>query len=783
MTTHLGDDRNEAFARFILRHRWAVILCALAAVALCATGARHLVLTNSYRVFFNPDNPELMAFDAVQQTFSKVDNVMFVVAPQAGEVFTATTLKAIGTLTERAWRLPHASRVDSITNFQHTTAKGDDLAVGDLIPGAAPLDAPSITRIRRIALNEPLLTGNLVAADGKTTAVNVVIQLRGENEQHEVPQVASAARALAHAIEGEFPGLRVRLTGLVMMDNAFSEASAHDVETLVVASFCLMLVLVAVLMGGPIAGIGTACVVGLAIAAAMGIAGYLAYPVSPPISAAPVIILTVAIANCVHVLESFIERYSAGAERHAAIIFAVSTNLTPIFMASLTTVIGFLTFNFSDVPPFRQLGNIVAFGDLASYALAVTLLPALLAVLPLRRPAPRARRLRYFTRLTEFVIRRRRALLLGSVVVVLALLANLPRNRLNDVLLDYFDQTVQFRADSDFTIKHLTGLYHLQYALRAPASGGISEPGFLAAVDRFAAWLREQPEVVHVSAFSDTMKGLNRNMHGDDPAAYHLPESRELAAQYLLAYEMSLPFGLDLNNQINVDKSALRLTVAVRTLSSSAAIAFNQRAEDWVHAKAPAVASVEGTGTLMMFSHIGQRNIRSMLFGTAVALVLISVVLLVMLRSVKLGLVSLAPNLLPPALGFGLWGIIDGEITLALSVVTSMTLGIIIDDTVHFLVKYQRARRLPGVGPEDAVRRAYAEVGPAMFFTSLILMAGFLVLSLSHFALNAGMGLLTALIIGLALLLDLLFLSPLLLFVEETRHAPVAVPTDRPAES
>jgi len=180
-----------------------------------------------------------------------------------------------------------------------------------------------------------------------------------------------------------------------------------------------------------------------------------------------------------------------------------------------------------------------------------------------------------------------------------------------------------------------------------------------------------------------------------------------------------------------------------------------------------------------MFSHIGQKNIRSMLIGTVVALVLISGLLLFMLRSVKLGLISLAPNLLPPALGFGLWGLVNGEVTLALSVVASMTLGIIIDDTVHFLVKYQRARReLP---PQAAVREAYTSVGPAMFFTSIILIAGFLVLSFSHFTLNAGMGLLTAIVIGFALLLDLLVLSPLLLLFEENADASLAGPADRPA--
>lgn len=770
---------ESRFARAILRHRWAVIACALLLIGGCALGALQLTLTNSYRVFFNPDNPELQAFDAAQRMFSRHDNVMFVVAPADNNVFSRRSLAAISRLTEQAWQLPFASRVDSLTNFQHTEAVGDELTVRDLVAGAEALSPEALQKIRSTALSEPVLAGNLVARDGRATAVNVVILLPGKDEHHEVPSVVSAARDLAHRIEAEYPEIRVRLTGVLVMDNAFAEASQHDAKTLVPLSFGLMLGLAGLLMGGPVAGIGTALVVGLAIAAAMGLAGYLGYPVSPPISAAPVIILTVAIANCIHVLESFLEHWSEQPDREAAIVHALTVNLKPVFLASVTTVIGFLSFNFSDVPPFRQLGNIVAFGDIASYLLAITLLPALLAVAPLRRPQARPRRVEVFGRLADIVIRHRRALLIGGVVVILAILANIPRNRLNDVFLHYFDETIDFRADADFTTQNLTGLYHLQMTLRAAAPGGINEPDFLEATDAFTRWLRSQPEVVHVNSFVDTMKRLNQNMHGDDPEQYRLPASRELAAQYLLLYEMSLPFGLDLNNQINVDKSALRLNLALRTLSSADAIAFDQRAEDWVRDHAPAIAQAEGTGTIMMFSHIGQKNIRSMLTGTVVALVLISVLLLFMLRSVKLGLISLAPNLLPPALGFGLWGVLSGEVTLALSVVSSMTLGIIIDDTVHFLVKYQRARR--ALAPEAAVREAYVAVGPAMFFTSIILMAGFLVLSLSHFTLNAGMGFLTAIVIGFAMLLDLLLLSPLLLLSEDIPDAPAAGPADRPA--
>ncbi len=771
------------FAATVVRLRWPIIVSCVLIVAAVASGALQLKLTNSYRVFFSPDNPELMAFEAMENTYTKNDNVMFVVTPANGNVFTRDSLAIVRELTTRAWQLPYSNRVDSVTNFQHTRADGDELIVGDLVNDPATLSADELADVRASALAEPLLVDNLVARDGRVTSVNVTVQLPRIDEQTEIPSVVAAARALAADIEQRHPGTEIRLTGVLMMDIAFSESSQHDAQTLVAVSFGLMFVLVGVLIGGMAGALGTAVVVGLAIATAMGIAGFLGYPVSPPIAAAPVIILTVAVANCVHILESYLHGLSTGMERHAALIEAVSSNFTAIFLASVTTVVGFLTFNFSEVPPIRQLGNIVAFGDIASYLLAVTLLPALLAVLPIAPPRRSPVAEQWLQHLCEFVIRRRRALLWGMGGLALALVANLPRNELNDVFIHYFDETIEFRADTDYTIANLTGLYHLQYSLDAGEPGAVSEPRFLGDVDAYTAWLRAQPEVVHVASFSDIMKRLNRNMHGDDPEAHRLPASRELAAQYLLLYEMSLPYGLDLNNQVNIDKSALKIVVAVRTLSSAQAIAFNERAEQWLREHAPAVKSGYGTGTIMMFSHIGERNIRSMLAGTAVALVLISCLLLFMLRSVRLGCVSLVPNLLPSAMGFGLWGLIDGEIGLSLSVVASMTLGIIIDDTVHFLVKYRRARLALGESPENSLRYAFRSVGRAMLVTSLVLVAGFLVLSTSHFELNAGMGLLTAIVIALAVVADLLLLGPLLLAIEEKLDAKGSGPADRPASA
>jgi predicted RND superfamily exporter protein len=353
---------------------------------------------------------------------------------------------------------------------------------------------------------------------------------------------------------------------------------------------------------------------------------------------------------------------------------------------------------------------------------------------------------------------------------------------LNDEFVKYFDDSVQFRIDTDFTTSNLTGIYNIAYSLESGESGGISEPGYLNKLEEFADWFREQPEVLHVNSLSDTMKRLNQNLHADQPEWYRIPQRRELAAQYLLLYEMSLPYGLDLNNQINVDKSASKLDVSLRSVSSNSVIALEERAQQWLNENAPPSMQVNGASPAIMFSHIGARNIRSMLGGTTVALLLISFTLVFALRSLRIGLISIIPNLVPAGMAFGLWGLLVGQVGLALSVVTGMTLGIVVDDTVHFLSKYLRARREKSLSSADAVRYAFHTVGTALWTTSMVLIAGFLVLTGSPFELNSGMGLLTAITIGLALLADFLLLPTLLMALDKKEDYVSTLVAD-PAES
>jgi len=765
-----GEAWITAYTDWVIRWRWAVLLACVAVALGLGSGARFLTFSTDYRVFFSQENPQLQAFETLQKVYTKDDNILIVLQPKQDEIFTAATLGAIRELTEAAWQLPYSRRVDSLTNFQHSYAEGDDLTVEDLVPGDADLTVAQVAAIREIAMAEPLLVNRLVAADGRTTGVNVALTLPGEN-QDEVLEAMAAARAMVDTFRADHPEITVAVSGLVALDAAFSEASMADLTTLIPIMYGIITAALLLFLRS-LAGVAvTLLVVGLSAASAMGLAGWLGIQLTPPSAVAPTIILTLAVADSIHLLVTMQHAMGQGADRRAAIAESLRVNFNPVFLTSLTTAIGFLSLNFSDAPPFRDLGHLTTFRVIAAWIYSVLFLPTVLAVVPLRARALPAARSDAMARLAEFVLRRRRPLFWGMVTMVVALALWIPRTELNDQFVNYFDDSIPFRSDTDFAMENLSGIYQVEFSLPAGEEGGISEPGYLRQADAFAGWLRQQPGVVHVQSLTDILRRLNMNMHGDDETWYRLPEARDLAAQYLLLFEMSLPYGLDLNNQINVDKSSLRMIATLENITTSEVRRLKDGAEGWLAANMPASAT-EATGPYVMFAYISERNIRSMLTGTGLALVLISLSLIVALRSFKVGALSLIPNVVPAIMAFGLWGLLVGEIGLASSVIAATSLGIIVDDSVHFLSKYLRARREQGASPEDAVRYAFATVGRALWVTSAVLIAGFGTLALSAFEVNESLGLLTALAILAALVADFLLLPPLLLAIDkEKKHA------------
>tara|TARA_R110000868_G_scaffold10226_2_gene50082 strand:- start:3118 stop:4341 length:1224 start_codon:yes stop_codon:yes gene_type:complete len=400
----------------------------------------------------------------------------------------------------------------------------------------------------------------------------------------------------------------------------------------------------------------------------------------------------------------------------------------------------------------------VAIGIAFAYVFTFTWLPALLVRMDLSPAASGSERA--MVMLGHFVNKTYVGLFVLCSMIVVASSFWIQRITLDDDFARYFDSRFEYRQDSDFAEDHLTGLNIIEFDIGAGRDNGVYDPAYQRKLAEFLNWLRAQPHVVSVIGIPDITARIEKAM---DPSALPaaMPDDSDRIAQYFLLYELSLPYGSSLNDQINVARSSSRVTAILRHVKSSDIRVLNHEAEAWLAANAPAAMQAKGISINVLFSNVSWINIRSMIGTTIASMLVIALIVGLALRSVGYGLLSIVMNVLPSIVGFGVWGLLIGQIGLAASVITAMTIGLIVDDTIYFLIMYQAARAR-GLSSENAINEVFKTVGTAMLVITLSLAVGFGVLIASGFEVNRSLGAQTTIVILANLFIDWLMLPPLL---------------------
>lgn len=755
------------YSEFVYRYRWIVLTVVIAVMVTAISGMRLIVFDNNYRSFFNKDNPYLLELDKIEKTYAKEDSVLMIIAPKNGDLFTRENLAAIEELTTAAWEIPFSNRVESLTNFQHTFVEKDDLIVRDLVENANLLSDKELLAIKEIALNEVMLKQYIISEKGDAGIVNITIT-RPVEASDQSNDIMAFVHKIVEKTKQKYPGLDIKLSGSIALEYNFAMASNNDMMILV-PIMLLALILIIGFSLKTILGVGVILtVVMLSVLSALGMAGWFHITISPSVAPAPVIILTLAIADCVHLFVTFFDKMKLGASKKEALLESVRINFQPVVITSLTTAIGFMAMNFSDAPPYHALGNIIAIGMVMAFIYSVTFLPVIISILPFKARKIQPRKSKRLDIFVDTVIRRKTPVFWGTIVLTIIVTAGVLKIELDDTFSDYLDERYPYRQAFDFMHeKQITGENVISFSFNSGRNGGISDPAFLQNIDRFVSWAKTQDKVIHVHAITNILKKLNKNLHQDQMDYYRIPTDRELSAQYLFLYKMSLPFGMDLNNMINVDESSTRVAVRLGNPSAKELIAFEAAARQWLSLNTPENMHTYGAGIPIVTSHIAERNISSMLASSFAALLIISIILIFALKSLKIGIISIIPNLFPAIMAIGIWGFFIGQAGLTVSVLIAVSIGIIVDDTVHFLTKYQRAKREHLLSTADSIRYSFNTVGSALVITTVALVAGFTVLALSGLKINETMGILTATTLSIALFMDILFLPTILLKFEK----------------
>lgn len=747
------------------------LILSLIVMGLCIAGLQYTQFDADPSSYFSEDHEHYRAFKDLEETYGKIDSLLIAVKAKQDKLYTKENLISIESLTEEAWKLPYVTRVDSIANYNYSWNEDDELFVDALISDADSFTEEDVQRVERIARTDPDIVDRLASKDKEVVLLRLIVTLPKENRQQEENEIVDSAYALEAKIKQDNPNLAFLYSGNVMGNHAVTKVATDDIMTSVPMMYLMIFIMLGLLLRSLTAVLSIWVITMLSCAAALGIAAWCNVIINMMSITAINIIITVAIAHCVHILTYFFQLYHQGKEKKEAMVESLKINFTPITLTSVTTALGFLSMNMSKMPPAHDLGNITAVGVGIAFILSLFMLPSMIMLLPVKRRFHKdgGKLNKIMDQLASFVIAKRSILMVVTIGFSVAMLSLAPNNIMNDRFTENVKLPNQFRVDNAEIDGYFGGFYNIEYDIRSIDEGGISEPEYLAHLDKFANWLRQQPEVMSVQVYSDVVKRLNMNMNNDDESFYRLPSTREEAAQYQLMFEMSQPYGTDMSNIIRQDKSGTRVIVNLPSLNTYTLIELQQRTQVWLKENMPKYMYHSGEGLAVMWAYLGHEAIIDGLKGALLALFLISVILTIIFKSIRYGLISLIPNLLPAGVGYGIWALINGELSMGQMLVLSITIGIVVDDSVHFLSKYLRAKRNNNASAEDAVRYAFNQVGPALWITTAVLIVGFGMLLTSGFIPNSRLGLLTMFILGAALILDFFLLPPLLLLIDKAK--------------
>ncbi|MBV1882733.1 MAG: MMPL family transporter [Pseudomonadales bacterium] len=758
----------------LLRFRTPLLFCSLFLVVMAGIKLPELAVDGNPEAMFDDDNPQFLKSNALQDEYIQSEKLMIFIKVPDGNVFTTDVLSMLQEFTEESWRMPYSIRVDSLSNYQRTFGQEDTFIVDYLVPQDEILTAERLSEIRSFALQDDILSQVFVSKKGDVASIIVTLAMPDDNVEP-VREITAFAEKMREDMVSKNPGLEVHFSGELTLLNNMQNVALDDLKRLLPVVFGVIFIILAILLRSLAAMLASmiliACTNTIAIGTFVAIGGEL----NPVSMSAPMMILVLAVADSIHLMTQFIIQLQNGQSKIRAMEESMKKNMLPIFLTSITTAIGFLGMHFSDSPAFRDMGTIAAFGVMVAFVLTNTMLPAIVLMLP---TSPRTKPLAltpYMVSLSEFTIKRHKPIFWVTLLFISSTVIWIPKIEMNDSINNYFDDSLEFAKALKFANDNMSSFQFILYSLDSGKEGYANDPEFLAKVERFNAWLKQQPEITNVTSYLNIVKSINQSMHGEDPQWHKVPETRQLASQYMLLYEMSLGAGQDLTQDINLDRSAIRVMVSLKEITAVNLIELEERIANWFDQEEPSIKT-EGGSQALMFAHLGMYLIKSMVGGSVFSLLLITAVLMVGIGSFRFGCLSIIPNLFPAAIVYGCWAITVGEVDQSAAMTFSISLGMVVDDTVHFLTKYL-GRRKAGDTAEDAIRYTYRTAGTALVVTTLTLSSGLILLVLSHFRPNDTVGIMLSSIIVVALALDLFFLPALLIRID--KYLPIKVTKEK----
>ena len=768
------EKRNltHRVANFAVYRPWTSIILGVLLLFGLSYGGKYIKVDFSYRVWFDEKDQNLVQFDAFERKFGNDDNMVIVVDTKNG-VFSNKTLKMLRSFTEQMWLVKQVIRVESLTNYQWTHSEGDEIIVEDFIPEDNNFEKKFLEGRKKIALNDEVIPGFLVTKDLNTALIYARIKpVFGKGPNYK--DLMEGTRKLLKKFEKD-KDYKFYITGSGAIGNTFSEVAQSDLKKMLPFLFFSLIIFLLLIFKRVSGVLLPFLVIFASIMTTFGFAGFLGLKLNNLTTMIPNILIAICMADSVHLMVTFFQLRGGGFERKEAVYKAIIKNLFPIFMTSFSTSIGFFSLLNTNLIPIKNLGILAGIGTQMGLIFTFLLMAPLLSLVPIKFKHKRINNLEEASNLPKewslkavsFYKKFDVAIITLFIIIFGSSLYLAYKNEVNANPYDYFSDNVPLKKANDFVLKKLGGTGGPEIVIESGKQEGIKSPDFLNKVEKLQSWIDSNPRVNKTVSVVNILKSMNRSLNGGNQDFYKVPETKKGVAEQLFLYTMSLPQGMDINNRVTLDNSEIRLSILWDLLDSKTSL----ETIDKIEKKAKELGlNAYATGKLPLYQRMDGYVVKTFFSSITMALILVTILLIVIFKSFKFGLLSLIPNVYPLVLGAGAMQLMGKNIDLGTALVTSVCLGIAVDDTIHFLTNLNR-RLKKSNDLEYCLAQVLTFTGPALIFTTVILAAGFGILAFADFVPNYNFGVLSVLVLITALITDLVLLPAILIRLDKNKKS------------
>ncbi|MFO7560165.1 MAG: efflux RND transporter permease subunit [Desulfobacterales bacterium] len=719
---------------------------------------------NHVEIFFQPDDPRYAAYREFQETYG---NEEFAVIAIQGDIFRNKTLHIIRKMTAQIENISGVERVNSITSMEEFTGSEDTVFLEKIIPEGT-LTGEQLKAAQDRAYNNKILRDSLLSGDGLMTALHVELESMSEREKHAaVREIVRVSKSIA----GNH--FKLYCSGLTLVEVELNRLSESDFIIFIPVIFVLIFIFIVILLRQMV--LAVLCQLNLFVILIWGIGFFVlcGEKFNMVTTVLGAVALAIAIADSIHILSHLQDRFQRhGSQVVPATVDTIKQVWFPCLLTSLTTGAGFMSFTASDIRPVSILGLFTAISVMFAFLLSVTALPALLIVMKERvarsfekksrkqKPSINNERFtRALSRIGAFTIQRKTGLFVLFLIAIGIAVAGMAQIKFETNTMKYLPDDNPFKSDLTIIEKHFGGTIPFVILIQSKSGREFSDPAAVRMIDTIQTdLLREIPQFTGAFSIADYMKEFNKAFNNNDPAFYTIPENQTDIAD---AYELGDPEILD--RIITPDHKEVCMVFRSIWDSNEAAYTMNDRVVAYLKSALGNDYSYVHTGLsalyLTMDKHIQESQIKSFFL----AFIIIFFMMLFVCRSFKLALISMVPNLFPIAVTLGIMGWFNIPLDVATTMIASVTIGIAVDDTIHF-VSWLRKNCSRCRDVNTAIVQTFMDVGKPICMTTLILFAGFFVLVLGSVLPTKAFGVLTAFSMFFALLGDF-FVLPVLILI------------------